>query len=187
MSLRLAPESGGSLGARASRHVGAKGVAARGQGVRSFIACGAPPCPLPSARFQTHSPTRRDTRPPPRPAASQPPRMSRVWPSVASVRVARGVVSSLVSSVYVRLRSSVFKIVVAVQVADVNGIQRTIIPTPENQKVGGSTMPGDHIPLCKAAIRSFVWRIDCGVFRSHLSCGWKKLAITAQRRDAPHW
>jgi hypothetical protein len=47
------------------------------------------------------------------------------------------VVSSLVSSVYVRLRSSAFEINVAVQVADVNGIQRTVIPTPENRKVRG--------------------------------------------------
>jgi hypothetical protein len=43
----------------------------------------------------------------------------------------RVVVSSLVSSVYVRLRSSAFKINVAVQVADVKGIQRTVILTPE--------------------------------------------------------
>ena len=51
------------------------------------------------------------------------------------------VVSSLVSSVYVHLSSSASKVNAAVQVADVNGIRRTIIPTPENRKVGGSTPP----------------------------------------------
>jgi hypothetical protein len=51
----------------------------------------------------------------------------------------RVVVSSLVSSVYVHLRSSVFTINVAVQVADVNGIRRTVIQTPENREVGTST------------------------------------------------
>jgi hypothetical protein len=44
----------------------------------------------------------------------------------------------------IRLRSSKFigiRINTTVQVADVNGIRRTIIPTPENRKVGGSTAP----------------------------------------------
>jgi hypothetical protein len=53
-----------------------------------------------------------------------------------SVRV---VVSSLVSSVYVRPRSSASTINVAVQVADVNGIRRTTLPTPENRKVDSAT------------------------------------------------
>ena len=53
----------------------------------------------------------------------------------------RLVVSSLVSSVYVHPRSSAFTMNVAVQVADVNGIRRTVIQTPENRKVGGSTPP----------------------------------------------
>ena len=51
----------------------------------------------------------------------------------------RLVVSSLVSSVYVHPRSPAFTINVAVQVADVHGIRRTVIHTPENRKVGGST------------------------------------------------
>ena len=46
-------------------------------------------------------------------------------------------VSSLVSSVYVRLRSSAFKSNVATQATNVNGIRRTVIPTPENRKVAG--------------------------------------------------
>ena len=50
------------------------------------------------------------------------------------------VVSSLVSSIYVRLRSSAFIFDVAVQVADVNGIQRTIIPSSENREVDDSTL-----------------------------------------------
>jgi hypothetical protein len=54
-------DSGGSPGARVSRRVGAGGVADRGQWARSFIASGAPPGPLASARFETSSPTRRDT------------------------------------------------------------------------------------------------------------------------------
>ena len=44
----------------------------------------------------------------------------------------------------IRLRSPTFigvRIHAAMQVADVNGIQRTVIPTPENRKVGGSTPP----------------------------------------------
>jgi hypothetical protein len=49
------------------------------------------------------------------------------------------VVSSLVSSVYVRLRSSAFKSNVAVQVVNVDGIRRTVIPSPENRKIDGST------------------------------------------------
>jgi hypothetical protein len=53
----------------------------------------------------------------------------------------RVVVSSLVSSVYVRLRSLVFKLNAMLRVTDVNGLRRTVIPTPENQKVGGSTPP----------------------------------------------
>jgi hypothetical protein len=59
------------------------------------------------------------------------------------------VVSSLVSSVYVRLRLSAFKINVAVQVADVNGIRRTIIQTSENRKVGGSIRLATILDLCK--------------------------------------
>src|SRR5947209_18799239 len=44
----------------------------------------------------------------------------------------------------VRLRSSAFSRVrfnAAMQVTDVNGIRRTVIQTPENRKVGGSTPP----------------------------------------------
>jgi hypothetical protein len=44
----------------------------------------------------------------------------------------------------IRLHSSTFidiRINTAMQVADVNGLQRTTIPTPENRKVGGSTPP----------------------------------------------
>jgi hypothetical protein len=70
----------------------------------------------------------------------------------ADDRRARGRVSRLcepcarrglifVSSVYVHLRSSASKSNVAVQVADVDGIQRTNVLTPENRKVGGSTPP----------------------------------------------
>ena len=42
----------------------------------------------------------------------------------------------------IRLRSSTFisiQINAVMQVTDVNGIQRTIIPSPESRKVGGST------------------------------------------------
>jgi hypothetical protein len=55
-------------------------------------------------------------------------------------------------------------------------------------------MPGDHIALCKAAIWSFVWRIDCGAFRSQLrwaittvracahqpTCSWSSSAVSAK-------
>ncbi len=44
----------------------------------------------------------------------------------------------------IRLRSSVFigvRMDVLEQIADVNGIRRTVIPSPENRKVGGSTLP----------------------------------------------
>jgi len=47
---------------RASRHAGAEGVADQGEGSRSFSASGAPPGPLPLARFGTSPPTRRDAR-----------------------------------------------------------------------------------------------------------------------------
>jgi hypothetical protein len=60
-------------------------------------------------------------------------------PSVTCASRGAVVVSSLVSSVYVRLRSLVFKSMQAMQVTDVNGIRRTIIPSPENRKVDGST------------------------------------------------
>ena len=49
---------------------------------------------------------------------------------------------TLVSSVYVRLRSLVFGLNAAMQVADVNGIRRTIIQTSEKRTVGGSTKAG---------------------------------------------
>jgi len=51
------------------------------------------------------------------------------------------VVSSLVSFVYVRLRSCGIQINAVAQVVNVNGTRRTVIPTPENRKVGGSTPP----------------------------------------------
>ena len=63
------------------------------------------------------------------------------WPSAVSVkpRARRGLIFGLI-----RLRSPAFisvQINVAGQVADVNGLRRTVIPTPENRKVGGSTPP----------------------------------------------
>jgi hypothetical protein len=73
--------------------------------------------------------------------------LSPVRPSVTCASRGAVVVSSLVSSVYVRLRSLVFgsafigiRISAAMQVTDVNGIRRTINPTFENRKVGGSTL-----------------------------------------------
>jgi len=44
----------------------------------------------------------------------------------------------VVSSIYVRLSSLVFRLGLLTQLADVNGIPRTVIPTPENRKVDGS-------------------------------------------------
>jgi hypothetical protein len=47
----------------------------------------------------------------------------------------------VVSSVYVRPRSSTFvsiRINASMQVADVYGTRRTVIPSPENRKVGAS-------------------------------------------------
>jgi hypothetical protein len=47
----------------------------------------------------------------------------------------------------IHLRSPTFiviRIYASMQVADVNGIRRTVIPTPENQKVGVQPLPGDH-------------------------------------------
>ena len=44
----------------------------------------------------------------------------------------------------IHLRSPGFigvQIDVLAQIADVSGIRRTVIPTPENRKVGGSTPP----------------------------------------------
>jgi hypothetical protein len=58
---------------------------------------------------------------------------------VRELRWDRGLIFGLI-----RLRSPTFigvRINAAMQVADVNGIQRTIIQTPENRKVGGSTPP----------------------------------------------
>ena len=55
-----------------------------------------------------------------------------------SVRCNRGMV---VSSIYVHLSSLVFRLGLLPQLADVNGFPRTLIPTPENRKVGGSTPP----------------------------------------------
>jgi hypothetical protein len=54
---------------------------------------------------------------------------------VAECRVRQSRVRVVVSSVYVRLRSSAFEIDAAVQVADVNGIQRTIIQISDNWKL----------------------------------------------------
>jgi hypothetical protein len=51
----------------------------------------------------------------------------------------------------IRLRSSKFigiRINTTVQVTNVNGTRRTIIPTPENRKVGGSTRPWPPQPGC---------------------------------------
>jgi hypothetical protein len=59
--------------------------------------------------------------------------------------VDRGLIFGLI-----RLRSPAFvrvQINAATQVVDVNSIQRTIIPTPENRKVGSSTTVGDHLAL----------------------------------------
>jgi hypothetical protein len=53
--------------------------------------------------------------------------------------VHRGLIFGLI-----RLRSPKFtcvRINAETQVADVNGIRRTVIPSPENRKVGGSTPP----------------------------------------------
>lgn len=57
-------------------------------------------------------------------------------------RVRRGLIIGLI-----RLRSSTFigiQINAVMQVADVNGIPRTIIPTSENRKVVGSTPALGH-------------------------------------------
>jgi hypothetical protein len=45
----------------------------------------------------------------------------------------------VVSSVYVSPTFIGIQINAAMQVADVNSVQRTIIPSPENRKVQGST------------------------------------------------
>ena len=58
---------------------------------------------------------------------------------VRESRVRRGLIFGLI-----RLRSSTFidiRINTAMQVTDVNGIRRTIIPSPENRKVGGRSDP----------------------------------------------
>src|SRR5947199_2031575 len=58
---------------------------------------------------------------------------------VRELRWDRGLIFRLI-----RLRSPTFigvRINAAMQVADVNGIRRTIIQTSENRKVGGSTRP----------------------------------------------
>ena len=49
----------------------------------------------------------------------------------------------------IRLRSPTFigvQINAAMQVADLNGIRRTIIQTSENRKVGGPIPPCNHLP-----------------------------------------
>jgi hypothetical protein len=63
-----------------------------------------------------------------------------VWPDrhVREPRVRRGLIFGLI-----RLRSSTFigiRISSAMQVTDVSVIRRTIIPTPENRKVDGTTL-----------------------------------------------
>ena len=64
-------------------------------------------------------------------------------PSSAKVRAWQPGASGLIFGL-IRLRSSGFigvQIDVLAQIADVNSIRRTVIPTPENRKVGGSTPP----------------------------------------------
>jgi hypothetical protein len=61
---------------------------------------------------------------------------------VRELRWAPGLIFGLI-----RLRSPTFigvRINAAMQVADVNGIRRTIIQTSENRKVGGRPRPGHH-------------------------------------------